>query len=277
MNTSPSELVTINLNIGPRAYHVSVPKELALFLNNIIKQPEPVIKFQVRNKLLSSYIASIFSIWTTLCIEKIEPDLLDWIDAMPEDAVMYDIGASTGPFSLYAAARGIKVIAFEPEAQNFSLLEMNNFLNKQVIHPITCLNMALSDSIGLGTMYCANYKKGAHNKILDRPKEVLETKHFVPEHVQSVIKYPLDSAISAFKLPFPDYIKIDVDGAEEAVIAGAKHTLQNPDLRGIFIELTDSEEGTRLIEVIKSYGLQLVSKQQVEDYAGLINYIFFRG
>ena len=40
-----------------------------------------------------------------------------------------DIGANIGIYSLYAAKRGHKVVAFEPESQNFALLQRNISLN----------------------------------------------------------------------------------------------------------------------------------------------------
>src|SRR4051794_8999905 len=84
-------------------------------------------------------------------MEAMEPELLDWIDRMEPDSVLYDLGASTGPFTMYAAVKGLKVVAFEPEAQNHAVLEMNHFLNRQAIkHPVTSLNVALSDGPGVG-------------------------------------------------------------------------------------------------------------------------------
>jgi predicted RNA methylase len=56
-------------------------------------------------------------------LEHIEPELLDYIDSLPQGAIFYDIGASTGIYSVYAKNYGLNVYAFEPEAQNFSLLE----------------------------------------------------------------------------------------------------------------------------------------------------------
>ena len=49
-----------------------------------------------------------------------EPELLDFIDAIPDTATYYDIGASITHFALYAAMRIKRVIALEPEALNFA-------------------------------------------------------------------------------------------------------------------------------------------------------------
>ena len=41
---------------------------------------------------------------------------------------------------------------------------------------------------------------------------------------------------------FPDYIKIDVDGAEESIISGMTETIQNKKLRSVVIEVSDKSE-----------------------------------
>ena len=66
-------------------------------------------------------------IWMAEGHEYIEPELLDWIDSLPADAVLYDAGASNGIFALYAAARGCTVYAFEPDPTNYFLLSLLRF------------------------------------------------------------------------------------------------------------------------------------------------------
>ncbi|QTN30434.1 hypothetical protein HZ993_12125 [Rhodoferax sp. AJA081-3] len=63
-------------------------------------------------------------LWMATGHEHIEPELLNWIDAMPPRSVMYDIGASNGIFSVYAAAKGVDVYAFEPDPSNYFLLSL---------------------------------------------------------------------------------------------------------------------------------------------------------
>ena len=44
---------------------------------------------------------------------------------MPADAVLWDIGADIGSYALYAAKRGVRVLAFEPSAATLYALTRN--------------------------------------------------------------------------------------------------------------------------------------------------------
>ena len=53
-----------------------------------------------------------------------EPETLAWIDAMTENDVLFDVGANIGIYSVYAALKGLKVFAFEPESLNYAELNI---------------------------------------------------------------------------------------------------------------------------------------------------------
>ncbi|MBU7317616.1 FkbM family methyltransferase [Paenibacillus oleatilyticus] len=232
----------------------------------------------IRGIELKYYTYNKRLLWIAKGLEYIEPELLDWIDNMNEDAVYYDVGASNGPFSIYAALKGKKVVAFEPEAQNYSVLEMNHFLNNNSIkYPIVALNLAISSQSGLGRMNCAHYEGGGHLKILDNNRAVLSNEIFKPVHIQCVVKETLDNVIEKYELPFPEYIKIDVDGSEELVIKGAENTLRDNRLKSIFIELQCPDlgiENHQVTKMISDFGFFLSSAVQVQRYEGLYNCIF---
>jgi FkbM family methyltransferase len=217
-------------------------------------------------------------------MERIEPEILDWIDGFESGSVLFDLGASIGLFAIYAAIRArARVVAFEPEAQNYATMELNHFLNRdKIVHPLIALNLALSDSSGLGSIFCRYYGAGEHVKILDRSETRDTREQFTPAHVQATLKQPLDKVIADYGLPAPSYLKIDVDGAEKEVLGGATRTLANSSLRSVFIE-TYEPEGTSSEEaaILERNGLRLsrrvpVARLRGGTYPDLYNCVFNR-
>lgn len=255
-----------------------VEKEKLDFLAAIEHSDLLTTRVHVRDVECTYYTNSKRTLWQAVGIEHIEPEMLDYIDNIKSDAIFYDIGASNGIFSIYAMQKGLQVFSFEPEIQNFSLLGTNCYLNsKQVKHQAKLFNIAISDENGIGNMYIAKFEAGGHMKILDKPQKVQENQNFIPDFVQNVLKFSLDGVIEQFKLPVPEYIKIDVDGAELAVINGGSSTFMNRILKSVFIELEDDKEVTlKIIDMLTDFGFVKTKKIQVQNYSGLYNYIFER-
>lgn len=216
-------------------------------------------------------------LWQAFGQEHIEPELLNFIDSMPADAVYYDIGASNGLFALYAAATGKRVICFEPEVANFSLLNLNSFLNKSTQrHPVCNFNVALSDTTGLGKMFIQKFEAGGHLKILDNPVK-RGARDFEPDFVQSVLRYELDAFVDLTGIPHPNYIKIDVDGCEEQVLRGMSKTLASINLKKIFIELEESGPNFYVCSgILTEHGFRIDSRKRVQNYFGEENIVFSR-
>ena len=231
----------------------------------------------VRNVDLIQYFTNDYLKAYAENLEGIEPETLDWIDTFENESVFYDIGALSGPFSLYAAIKKqCKIFAFEPEAQNFAILEMNHFLNKKTItHPFVSLNFALSDKNEIGKLYMSRNDPGSTVKILDHPKIRMNEDMFEPGHIQYVVKQKLDNIIKEFNLPLPKYMKIDVDGSEEGVLKGAKGILAKDSIDSILIEILKPEDKSKhIVKFLEKFGYELTYKKQVEDYVGLYNCIF---
>ena len=84
-------------------------------------------------------------------------------------------------------------------------------------------------------------------------------------------------------MPFPDHIKIDVDGIENKIIEGGSKTLKNPQLKSILIEINSNrKEDKKIIDKLKYYRF-LYDEKQINDamrlegpHAGYAEYIFYR-
>jgi FkbM family methyltransferase len=227
----------------------------------------------VRGKKLEWLCLSRRLLWMASGQEYIEPELLDWIDKIPKNEVMWDIGASNGIFSFYAAACGVKVISVEPDPMNYFLLAYNNYLNSKSfgIFLEGCYNLAISNKMTTGSIHMKQMELGGHEKILDKSVDVFG-KSFESEYVHPVLKVSLDILMQDMGVHAPKYLKIDVDGSELEVLEGATVCLKN--VQSIFIELTESFMDSFAISFFKSHGFGLNSKYQVQHYEGLYNCIF---
>lgn len=211
-----------------------------------------------------------------------EPDTIRWLSCMAKEDVLVDIGANVGMYSLIAAiGRGVKVFAFEPESQNYSLLNRNIYLN-QVQNEVTAYCAALSNRSGLAKFYLGSMQAGgschAAEESLDFNLQPMNA-----EFVQGCMLYPLDKLVKNSSVPLPTHIKIDVDGFEHKVIIGMRKTLANPAVRSVLIELNPHlDEHRALFKMMKDLGFSFSENQMLESqqpdgaFKGIGNVIFYR-
>lgn len=163
-----------------------------------------------------------------------EPATLKWIEGFSAGEVMWDIGANIGIYSIYAAlTREITVFAFEPAPANYALLCENvelNKLNKQV----TVFPIALNDKCEIGTLNMTTLDAGSSfSSFTATPSKKPST--------ISLLGYSIDEFIDTFQPPFPQHIKIDVDGIEDKILLGAIRTLKDVRLKTICVEGDESK------------------------------------
>ena len=235
--------------------------------------PGGQIRFFTPSPLLISRAVSVLSK---------EPDTIRWIDGFDDRAVFWDVGANVGVYSLYAAVRkAVSVLSFEPSAANFHVLSKNIELN-QLCERITAYCVALSGQTRLGVLNIASSSMGAALSQFGRPGEMSpwsEGQRGATTH--GMIGFAIDEFVAQFDPPFPDYLKLDVDGLELPILQGASRTLRDPRLQSIMVELSlthndDSHEARSLIE---GAGLRFVSRgatQSTQTESGA-NHLFMRG
>jgi len=235
-------------------------------------------KVKIRNISLKYFVTSRLIELYSKFLEDDEPDTLDWIDSFTKGNVFYDVGASTGPFSLYASIKSkVRVVAFEPGAKTFSGLEINHYLNrKKMKYPFAALNLAIGKKSGLGKLYIDEHEGGG-GRYLDSTIKRWELKTFNPIHIQYILRESIDELISRYNLPSPNYLKIDVDGGELDVILGAKKTLAKLKMKSVLIELNENDKQTKTIKIIlKKLGFKIKDKKQVLHYKGIYNYLLVK-
>ena len=199
------------------------------------------------------------SYWRARTIMTKEPDSMRWIDAMVPGSVFWDIGANVGVLTLYAAMRGdLEVWAFEPAAVNYYNLVANcelNGLEKRV----RCIQLGFSDQSEIADIHVSQLMSGRSFTFRESTK-VKPNKKVYPS-LQAVQLCTIDDFIARYGAPCPNYIKIDVPGLTQDIFAGAKHTLAQPELKGIQVEAREHGGGGRRIsELLAPIGFKMTSR-----------------
>lgn len=121
--------------------------------------------------------------------------------------VFYDIGANVGFYSLLAAVLigAGQVYAFEPLPANLRYLRKHLELNRA--QNVKVFEMAISDERGMVSF---------------ATEETRGMGHLQPGGNASVQTSTLDALLCEQKIAAPDYIKMDIEGAEFRALLGAK-------------------------------------------------------
>lgn len=191
-----------------------------------------------------------------------EADTIRWIDGFPSDAVFWDIGANVGVYSLYAAqTKNITTLAFEPSAENFHVLARNIHLNS-LSDRVAAYCIAFSDRTKLGVLNLSASGLGISMNQFGAPGEKSPYAENGRAMMHGMIGMSIDNFIALFAPPFPNYLKLDVDGLEMSILQGAHKTLSNPQLRSVMVELslTNKGENKEALQLLGGCGWQLASR-----------------
>lgn len=189
-----------------------------------------------------------------------EPDTLDWLDSFEPGSCYFDIGANIGQYSLYPAKKygeRVQVFAFEPQSNNYYALNKNIYLNG-LSHQVLSYCVAVSGKSEFSKLYIPKFIPGGNRSQFGQ--EDLENMKMAATHIQGMFGVTLDDLCEKWGFPFPNYLKIDVDGIEISILQGASNVLANPALKSVIIELgTDAEQG-RAIAIMKQAGLEVTKR-----------------
>ena len=204
-----------------------------------------------------------------------EPWTVEWLlSSVQPDDVLFDIGANVGTFALIAAKHcRAHVVAFEPGYANFARLCDNIQLNG-CHFSIVPVPLPVADQSGLvGFKYRSIDPGQSRHKLKAEAWRFRGPAATASRYEQPVLAMTLDSMISTFHLPHPHHMKIDVDGAEDRVLAGALETLRSDTLRSVLIEV-DHAQWTDVSKLLDDTGLAL-EKRIERDKAGAPAYGLF--
>lgn len=223
-----------------------------------------------------------FTLWRVQTIFEKEPWTLEWIAGFETAAILVDCGANVGMYTIWAAAtRNARVYAFEPEAQNYATLNRNIVANN-LADRVSAYCVGLSDTSGLSTLHLAQLQAGGSCHALG---EALDFEHKPLNAVfkQGSVAATLDELVASGAIPIPDHIKIDVDGFEPKVLAGARATLAQPDVESLLIEVNQNLDDHReMVRELNAMGFlhdaeQVARAERKEGgFKGVAEHIFRR-
>jgi FkbM family methyltransferase len=202
-----------------------------------------------------------------------ETENLDFIDKMMPNQVYYDLGACEGRFSIYAALKGLKVLAFEPNKDNYTVLLKNIELN-DLTDKIKVFNVGVGETDKRGILQIGQPWPGGHQKVVKHDSIRGDLGFdFKEEEVIDIIS--LDSFIVTNNLPIPDKIKIDIDGSEIPFLKGSIKLLENNVVTQLLFELDELDSNyDTVIETLSKIGFKIINKFQVPNEANLFNILF---
>lgn len=227
-------------------------------------------KYNTRGKQILFYVPNGPCLWRAMTIDTKEPWTLDWIDTFQSNDTLWDIGANVGLFSLYAASRGTKVFAFEPEAANYRVLNENIRINN-MDNIISAYCLAISDNHTFGKLRLSKIETAASGHQFNGNNK--------PAFSQACISYTMDMLYDI--LGPPTHIKIDVDGIEPMVIAGGLSKVL-PSVKSIMVELSDEPSRAFLKQLLIDKGFKWHpdiaerSTHKHGDFKGVGEHLFTR-
>jgi FkbM family methyltransferase len=177
-------------------------------MKRTLKMLRPQLKQVAESLFPKTMYARRFHSWV-----KVEPELPLLPALCRKDAVALDIGANEGFFAHHLLPLAQRVIAFEPLPQMLACLR-ENYAGKMEIHGVI-----ISDHDGQGEL---RYPAGGYMSatIAASNTAALESGRVV-ETVVAQMK-----TLDSFNLTNVGFVKIDVEGHEEAVLHGGLETLK---------------------------------------------------
>jgi len=246
------------------------------------EKTEFIGEVSLRGKVTKFFICNVMTAWRASTVLTKEPHTIDWLDTLTETDVLYDIGANIGVYSVYAArVRGCRVFSFEPEASNYFVLNKNILIN-EIDDRCSSFPIAVSSKNELGYLYMSNMRIGDSNHSAGMPVR-FDLKDMKYRFKQGVSMMTLDHITKMYNLPPPTHLKIDVDGLEHFVIAGAVEAIADENLKSILIELnTNLDDHQAVIKKLAENNFTYMQEQVTKALKkqgwnkGLAEYIFTR-
>jgi FkbM family methyltransferase len=148
-----------------------------------------------------------------------------------EGDVIVDVGAGIGEFTLWCADAGARVVAFEPDPLAFACLERNTASLRSVdIFPYA--------------LWKENARLRLHGSIDTTQSSLIEDGKSNARDAD-VEAWSLDQVQPIIRLPVIDFMKVDGEGVEPEILAGAVRTLRRTRVLAVDVGASDRRPNLR--------------------------------
>jgi FkbM family methyltransferase len=130
--------------------------------------------------------------------------------------VAYDIGAFEGIFTLFFSRKAKAVVAYEPSPTSYSRIQQNLRLNR--IQNVSLRQAGVSDRSGTLEFALDRLMPGGASADPAVAGQIEKTSQNLSVFRANIVR--LDDDIREHDLPAPQFVKIDVEGLENAVLCG---------------------------------------------------------
>lgn len=177
-------------------------------------------------------------------------------DVLPGD-VVWDIGANLGVFTLVAADLGAEVVAAEPLPATVDALRANIRRN-DAENRVTVDPVVVEAESGVATLGVERREPGSQT-----PGVTTDAQHTV-----DVTQVAGDQRHQSDEWPTPDVVKIDVEGAEPAVLQGMADVLTSGRPRVVYCEAHSPGQARRVRGQLAShdYHVETIHRYDREHY-----------
>ena len=189
-----------------------------------------------------------------------ENEIMEYFIPNEGDTVV-DVGAHIGLYTLIAAKKvgpSGKVIAIEPDPENFKILKKNILLNLLMnVEALQCAVYSTKEKVKLFLPEIEGGRTIFNTVMQDRART--STENFIEVEANT-----LDDILESINITEVNWIKIDVEGAELEVLKGAVNTLSSNKNISLVIEIHGIEIYTEMIKYLKARNLRIMYEKSNE-------------
>ena len=181
-----------------------------------------------------------------------EPFIFEIIEHLPvSNGVAIDIGSHQGTIAIILSKKFEKVYAFEPSKYNIEKMHLRGNVSDNIF----IIEKAISNHIGKVKLFL-NKNEYMHTISLDMAKTYSEF-DFIEVDTITIDEFCKNKKI--------EFIKCDIEGAEDFVFESATETLKNNKI-DVVVEFHKNSNKQKIIKMFNDYGYRIIKNSTISNH-----------